>query len=167
MRLRIAAVLFASLLLPASAALAKSATTSAPKLNAQSFPIAVPAQLAEIINEAAKQFRVDPNLIAAMAFRESRFDAFAVSRRGAQGIMQLMPRTARALGVRDSFDPRQNVFGGTKYLRELLDRFDGNIDLALAGYNAGPERVAKEGPRATQEAVEYVAAVKQYYYGSR
>ena len=98
-----------------------------------------------------------------MAFRESRFDPSAVSRRGAQGVMQLMPKTARALGVQDALDARQNVFGGTKYLKSLLERFHGNIDLTLAAYNAGPELVAKVGPSATQEAVEYVAAVKGFY----
>ena len=87
--------------------------------------------------------------------------------RGAQGIMQLMPRTARSLGVADSFDPKQNVFGATKYLRSLLDRFNGNVDMTLAAYNAGPELVSKVGPAATQEAVAYVAAVKSYYEAAR
>jgi soluble lytic murein transglycosylase-like protein len=132
-------------------------------LAAKAFPLPVPAYLADIINEAARQYDLDPNLIAAMAFKESRFNPNAVSHLGAEGVMQLKPRTARSLGVTNSFDARQNVFGGTKYLRKLLDRFDGNLDLALAGYNAGPERVAKEGPRATKEAVEYVAMVKDYY----
>jgi soluble lytic murein transglycosylase-like protein len=86
-----------------------------------------------------------------------------VSRRGAQGVMQLMPKTARSLGVKDAFDPRQNIFGGTKYLKYLLDRFDGDVTLTLAAYNAGPELVSKAGPSATQEAVEYVAAVKRFY----
>ena len=132
-------------------------------LAASAFPLPVPQSLASVINEAAKKYDVDPNLVAAMAFRESRFDANAVSRIGAQGVMQLMPKTAKALGVKDSFDARQNVLGGTKYLKSLLDRFNGNIDLTLAAYNAGPELVAKAGPGATQEAVEYVAAVKGFY----
>src|SRR5207253_11182541 len=102
-------------------------------------------------------------LIAAMAFRESQFNPRAVSPIGAEGIMQLMPRTARALGVQDSFDPQQNVLGGTKYLKSLLDRFHGDIDMTLAAYNAGPELVAKVGPAATQESVAYVAAIKSYY----
>jgi len=123
----------------------------------------VPQYLAAVINDAAKTYHVDPNLIAAMAFRESRFDASAVSSRGAQGVMQLMPKTARALGVENSFDARQNIFGGTKYLKSLLDRFHGDIDNTLAAYNAGPELVAKVGPTATEEATAYVAAVKSYY----
>lgn len=138
-----------------------------PPLAARSFPLPVPAYLVPIINEAAEKYSVDPNLVAAMAFRESRFQSNAVSSRGARGVMQLMPRTAARLGVRDSFDPRQNVLGGTKYLRYLLDRFDGDLELTLAAYNAGPELVAKVGPRATQEAIEYVAAVKSYYRTAR
>ncbi|HET7712246.1 MAG TPA: lytic transglycosylase domain-containing protein [Thermoanaerobaculia bacterium] len=148
----------------ASSAFAKPAPAVAPaKLAASAFPRPVPAHLVSIITEAAAKYRVDPNLVAAMAFRESRFESRAVSWRGAVGIMQLMPRTAKALGVKDSYDARQNILGGTKYLAYLLDRFDGNLEMTLAAYNAGPERVAKEGPKATQEAIEYVAAVKAYY----
>jgi soluble lytic murein transglycosylase-like protein len=132
-------------------------------LAAEAFPLPVPHYLAQIIGDAAKQYRLDPNLLAAMAFRESRFDANAVSRRGAQGVMQLMPRTARALGVDNAFDPRQNVFAGARYVRTLLDRFNGDVDKTLAAYNAGPELVAKAGPNATEEAVHYVAAIKQFY----
>ena len=140
-----------------------ASTDVAKPLAVNAFPIPVPHYLAQIIGEASAKYRVDPNLIAAMAFRESRFDTNAVSRRGAQGVMQLMPRTARALGVSDSFDPRQNVEAGTKYLASLLQRFHGDVELSLAAYNAGPELVAKAGPGATQEAVEYVAAIKQFY----
>jgi soluble lytic murein transglycosylase-like protein len=139
------------------------AQTTARPLASNAFPLPVPHYLAQIIGDAAAKYHVDPNLIAAMAFRESRFDSHAVSSRGAQGIMQLMPRTAKALGVRDSFDPRDNVFGATQYLRTLLDRFHGDVDLTLAAYNAGPELVAKVGPRPTQEAIDYVGAVKQFY----
>jgi len=132
-------------------------------LSTLGFPLPVPQYLAQIIGDAAAQYRLDPNLVAAMAFRESRFNANAVSSRGAQGVMQLMPKTARALGVSDSFDARQNVFGATKYLRTLFDRFHGDVDLTLAAYNAGPELVSKVGPNATAEAVAYVAAIKGYY----
>lgn len=141
--------------------LAASART--PILATNAFPVAMPKHVADAIREASVKHNVDPNLLAAMAYRESRFDSRAVSRRGAAGVMQLMPRTAKWLGVKNSFDSRENIFGGAKYLRMMLDRFDGNVDLALAGYNAGPELVAKKGPRATQEAVEYVAAVKKFY----
>jgi soluble lytic murein transglycosylase-like protein len=159
MRHRIAAVVLtvAALSTPAFAS-QKSAL-----LAAQAFPAPVPQYLAAIINDAAKQYSVDPNLIAAMTYRESAFNPNAVSSRGAQGLMQLMPKTARALGVRDSFDPRDNIFGGTRYLKTLLDRFHGNVDLTLAAYNAGPDLVAKVGPNATKEAIDYVAAVKSFY----
>ena len=161
MRNRIVAFVFVAL---AAAAPSFAAPKSAvPALAASAFPMPVPQYLASVINEAAAKYNVDPNLIAAMAFRESRFDPNAVSSRGAQGIMQLMPKTARALGVQDSFDARQNILGGTKYLKYLLDRFHGDIDNTLAAYNAGPELVAKVGPSATAEATAYVAAVKSYY----
>jgi len=132
-------------------------------LASNGFPAPVPQYLASIITDASKKYGVDPNLIAAMTFRESAFNPNAVSSRGAQGLMQLMPKTARALGVQDAFNAQQNIFGGTKYLKSLLDRFSGDVDMTLAAYNAGPELVAKLGPGATQEAVEYVAAVKGYY----
>jgi soluble lytic murein transglycosylase-like protein len=138
-------------------------TTHQPALAANAFPAPVPQYLAKIIADAARQYNVDPNLVAAMTFRESAFNPNAVSSRGAQGLMQLMPNTARALGVQNAFDPEQNILGGTKYLKSLLDRFHGDVDMTLAAYNAGPELVSKVGPAATQEAVDYVAAVKSYY----
>jgi soluble lytic murein transglycosylase-like protein len=137
-----------------------------PTLAANAFPIPVPVYLSKAIADASAKYRVDPNLIAAMAFRESAFNSSAVSTRGAQGIMQLMPKTAHALGVDNAFDVRQNVFGGTKYVASLLQRFGGNVELALAAYNAGPELVSKVGPSATPEAIAYVAAVKGYYTGA-
>lgn len=157
MRNRITTLLFGALLFTSPV------FAGSTQLAANAFPILVPQYLAGIINDAAKKYSVDPNLIAAMAFRESRFDANAVSSRGAQGIMQLMPKTARALGVQNSFDPQQNIFGGTKYMKTLLDRFHGDVTTALAAYNAGPELVAKVGPGATQEAIDYVAAIKGFY----
>src|SRR5437773_1139963 len=103
LRHRVIAVLFGAFLLT-SPLFAQSTA-----LAANAFPAPVPSYLAGIINDAGRKYGVDPNLIAAMAFRESQFKATAVSSRGAQGIMQLMPRTARSLGVLDSFDPQQNV----------------------------------------------------------
>jgi soluble lytic murein transglycosylase-like protein len=95
------------------------------------------------IEEAAAQHGVNPHLVRAVVQAESAFNPLAVSRVGARGLMQLMPDTATRMGVTDSLDPRQNVFGGAKYLRQLLTRFDGNVALALAGYNAGPAKVAR------------------------
>ena len=101
-----------------------------------------------------------------MAFKESRFNPNAVSWRGAQGILQLMPKTAKWLGVTDSFDPKHNVFGATKYIAQLLQRFNGNVEMAVAAYNAGPELVARVGPNANREAIDYVAVVTSLYHSA-
>jgi soluble lytic murein transglycosylase-like protein len=140
-----------------------AAAASARPLAVHAFPGPMSSELVSAIRDAAAKYRLDPNFIAATAFKESAFNPSAVSRRGAQGIMQLMPKTARALGVRDSFDVRQNVFGGAKYLRELLDRFAGDSEKALAAYNLGPKRIEKEGPRATPGVIQYVSHIKAYY----
>ncbi|MEA2164829.1 MAG: hypothetical protein QOK37_2956 [Thermoanaerobaculia bacterium] len=166
MRHRLSAVVLAVVALATPAFAAPKASVDLRPVNqlaAQAFPAPMPKYLAGIINEASRTYGVDPNLIAAMTFRESAFNPNAVSSRGAQGLMQLMPRTAKALGVRDAFDPRENVFGGTRYVKTLLDRFHGNVELTLAAYNAGPELVSKVGPGATKEAIDYVAAVKSFY----
>jgi hypothetical protein len=97
----------------------------------------------EQIIEAAQTYEVDPALIHAIIQAESNYDPEAVSRRGAQGLMQLMPATARWLGVTDSFDPALNIDGGVRYFKRLLDRFDGDEKLALAAYNAGSRYVRK------------------------
>lgn len=162
-RNRIIAAVFGTLLLTSPLFAATPVEPARIQLASNAFPAPVPQYLATIITSAAKKYGVDPNLIAAMAFRESAFNSSAVSSRGAQGIMQLMPGTARALGVKNAFDPQESIFGGTRYIKSLLDRFGGNVDVALAAYNAGPELVAKAGPAATQEAVAYVAAIKSYY----
>ena len=99
--------------------------------------------LDQIIEEAAAAHGVSAHLVRAVVEAESGFNPWAVSPAGALGLMQLMPATAALLGVSDALDPRQNVFGGAKYLSQLLDRFDGNVALALAGYNAGPTKVAR------------------------
>ncbi len=104
---------------------------------------ALPATIAynDTIAEAADLYRLDPNLIRAIILAESAFNPFAVSRAGAQGLMQLMPALAEELNVLDPFDPRQNIFGGARYLRQLLDLHKGNVNLAVASYNAGPGAV--------------------------
>jgi soluble lytic murein transglycosylase len=94
---------------------------------------------------AAERYRLDPALIAAIIKAESAFDPKAVSWAGARGLMQLMPNTALMMGVTDSFDPEQNIMGGSRYLRQMLNRFNGNLKLAVAAYNCGPERVARAG----------------------
>jgi soluble lytic murein transglycosylase-like protein len=96
-----------------------------------------------IIQEAAEAYDVDPQLIRAVIRTESRFDPQATSPAGAQGLMQLMPFLSKELGVKDPLDPRDNIFGGVKYLRKLLNRHDGNVSLAVASYNAGPTAVKR------------------------
>ena len=98
-----------------------------------------------IIHKAASTHKVDPALIKAIIMAESRYNPRAVSKRGAKGLMQLMPITAKSLGVEDSFDPEENINGGVMYFRRLLDRFDGDVELALAAYNAGSRYVRKYG----------------------
>lgn len=95
------------------------------------------------VNKYSKQYKLDPKLVMAVIRTESCYDRKAVSRVGARGLMQLMPATAIALGVKDSFDAEQNIKGGTKYLRQMLDQFDQDQSLALAAYNAGPGAVNK------------------------
>jgi soluble lytic murein transglycosylase-like protein len=107
-------------------------------------PVA-PEQIDRLVGANAAAWNVDPSLIKAIIANESGFDANATSNAGAQGLMQLMPGTAAGLGVNDSYDPAQNVAGGTRYLRGLLDRFGGNLELAVAAYNAGPGAVERYG----------------------
>jgi soluble lytic murein transglycosylase-like protein len=98
-------------------------------------------QYADIVARAASKHDLDPALLAAVAHVESRFNPQAVSPKGAQGILQLMPQTAKRFGVKDAFDATQNVEAGARYLSWLLTRYEGRTDLALAGYNAGENAV--------------------------
>lgn len=100
-----------------------------------------------IVSEVARELEVPVHLLHAVISVESGYDAKAVSRKGAQGLMQLMPETARRFGVADPFDPRENVRGGALYLKWLLDAFSGDLSLALAGYNAGEQAVIRAGYR--------------------
>ena len=98
-------------------------------------------ELRNIIDECAQKYNIDSELIRAMIQVESGWDTQAVSNKGAQGLMQLMPRTAAMLGVRDPFDPAQNIEGGVRYISDLTDKYRGDIEKALAAYNAGPTKV--------------------------
>jgi len=109
------------------------------------FPGRPQTNLADVVNEASGRYRLDPDLVNSVIKAESGFNVRAVSPKGAQGLMQLMPGTASQLGVPNVFDPQANVEGGTKYLRELLERYNFDLVKALAAYNAGPQRVEQFG----------------------
>jgi soluble lytic murein transglycosylase-like protein len=120
---------------------------------------AIPPRYLAKIHELAARFDLSPSLLEAVVWQESRWNENAVSPVGAQGLAQLMPGTARYLGV-DSRDPFQNLEGGARYLREQLDRFGGNLEKALAAYNAGPGRVERAGGIPNiRETKQYVAAI--------
>ncbi|MGB3470208.1 MAG: lytic transglycosylase domain-containing protein [Erythrobacter sp.] len=119
----------------------------------------VPAQYVAKIQELSARFDLSPSLLEALVWQESRWRPAAVSHAGARGLAQLMPGTARYLGV-DPDDPMQNLEGGARYLREQLDRFDGDLEKALAAYNAGPGRVIRAGGIPNiRETRHYVAAI--------
>jgi hypothetical protein len=121
-------------------------------------------ELASLIQKAADVHDVDPDLIHAIVHVESGYDSRAVSRQGAMGLMQLIPATARRFGVEDPFDPKQNIEGGTSYLKYLLGLFDGNLTLSLAAYNAGENSVLREGGIPPfPETREYVRRVRSIY----
>jgi len=114
------------------------------------------------IKEAASQYAVSEDLVTAVIEVESQFNVHAVSHRGAQGLMQLMPATAASLGVRNAFDPRDNIRGGVRHLRWLMDRFDHDLPVVLAAYNAGEGAVLKSrGVPPSRETREYVKRVMQ------
>lgn len=122
-----------------------------------------PADLEKMIDETSRRYGVETALVHAVVRAESAFDHLAVSSAGAQGLMQLMPGTAQEVGVRDVFHPQQNLEGGVYYLRSLLDRFNGDYRLALAGYNAGPGAVERcGGVPPYSETMDYVERVFRY-----
>ncbi len=121
-------------------------------------------QFDSIITQAAKQHQVDPALIKAIIMAESGYNPNALSKKGAQGLMQLMPNTAKWLGVKDSFNPEYNIHGGVKYFKRLLVQFDGDVELALAAYNAGSKRVRQyNGVPPFTATRYYIAKVFKYY----
>lgn len=135
-----------------------------------SFPTSQPTTEEEgnqwldpIIAKASKRYGVETGLIKAIIKAESNYNPGAVSPAGAQGLMQLMPDTARSLGVSNSFDPEQNVMAGTRFLRDLLNRYNGKLEPALAAYNWGPGNVDKQPDHLPRETRDYLARIKQLY----
>jgi hypothetical protein len=134
-------------------------------------PVAPPAiapPYRELVSAAASRYGVDAELISSVMEVESHFDAKAVSPKNARGLMQLLPQTAARLGVKDIFDPQENIDAGTRYLKELLQLYNNNLTLALAAYNAGPDKVQKYGDVPPyRETVSYVNQVKRKYQKSK
>ncbi|MGE5380815.1 MAG: lytic transglycosylase domain-containing protein [Methylocystaceae bacterium] len=134
--------------------------SSAGQASAQPAATKPNTSFAEIIKQASEKYGVGEEVISAVIKQESGFNARAVSQCGAQGLMQLMPRTAAGLGVKDAFNPEENIMAGTKYLKQKLDEFGGNLEMALAAYNAGSGAVRRyQGVPPYQETQKYVARI--------
>jgi len=117
----------------------------------------------DIIERASKRYGVEPELIRSVIRAESDFDVYATSHKGAMGLMQLMPETAKDMGVKNPYDPVENIMGGTRFLKSLMDRYDDNIPLALAAYNWGPGNLERNPDRLPRETRTYIARVNNYY----
>jgi soluble lytic murein transglycosylase-like protein len=131
--------------------------------NEEQPPTQPPTTIDRIVTHASESYGVDSALIKAVIRAESDFDPHATSDKGAIGLMQLMPETAEELGVADPYDPAENIMAGTRYLKTLLDRYQGNIPLALAGYNWGMGNVERHPERMPPETRTYIARVNDYY----
>ncbi|MBI4986033.1 MAG: lytic transglycosylase domain-containing protein [Rhodocyclales bacterium] len=141
-----------------------SETVEPPAIEALNLPRPA-AQYAPLVDRAAQKYGLDSALLHAVISVESRYDAKAVSKQGAVGLMQLMPDTAKRYKVDDALDPEQNLHGGARYLRDLLRLFDSDLSLVLAAYNAGENRVIRNGYRIPQlkETLDYVPRVLNLY----
>jgi len=135
-----------------------------PARNATVLPL---EEVDHLVNQAVTPKRIDPKLVHSIIQVESAYDPNAISRKGAMGLMQLVPGTAKRFGVANPFDPRQNIEGGVSYLKYLLDMFDGDVTLALAAYNAGENSVLRYGGiPAFPETQDYVRKVNSLYGGN-
>lgn len=142
----------------------KGPSVSEPKKGiAESMRLEIPPKILEVIHDTAHKYDLPANLVAALIKVESNFNPRAVSKDGARGLMQLMPHTAKKMEVKNRFDIRQNVDGGCRYLKDLLERFDGKLELAVAAYNAGPRAVEKhKGIPPYRQTQRYVRKVMAY-----
>jgi soluble lytic murein transglycosylase-like protein len=133
------------------------------------YPLSIGRKKAEralypVVIQAAGRHQVDPSLIKAIIMAESGYNSRAISKKGAKGLMQLMPATARSLGVEDVFNPKQNISGGVRYFKKLVTQFDGNVKLALAAYNAGSRNVRHyQGIPPFKSTRSYIKKVFKYY----
>jgi len=145
-------------------------TSSEYRLYIKEKPVVMPAVSASgpygpIISAAARRHGISPHLLQAMIKVESDYNPQAVSSKGAKGLMQIMPATTRDLNIVDVFDPRENIMGGARYFKQLFNRYNGKLPLALAAYNAGPAAVDRFGSiPPIRETEEYVEKVIKYFY---
>jgi hypothetical protein len=150
---------------PTGIALSTTQAPSAPSLEMSTLELANREKIEQMIREVSDRYHVDPALVRAVIQTESNWNSSAISRKGARGLMQLVPGTAQQLGVNNAFDPQQNLDAGVRYLHKLLERYNGDLDKALAAYNAGPGAVDRAGgiPR-YRETREYVQKVTDSYF---
>jgi hypothetical protein len=150
---------------PTGIASSTTQESSAPSLEMSTAELANREKIEQMIREVSDRYRVDPALVRAVIQTESNWNTSAISRKGARGLMQLVPGTAQQLGVNNAFDPQQNLDAGVRYLHKLLERYNGDLDKALAAYNAGPGAVDRAGgiPR-YRETREYVQKVTDSYF---
>jgi soluble lytic murein transglycosylase-like protein len=143
-------------------------TPASPPAATPAKPVAqaAPAPISSLIQQAASRYHLDPSLISSVIAQESSFDPHAVSVDGAQGLMQLMPDTARELNVTNSFDPAQNIDGGSRYLAGLIQRYHGDVKLALSAYNWGMGNLERQPDKVPAETRHYVASIMQRWQAS-